>query len=83
MDYVIVTINETLCTEKMMKSEEELSNNIHNLKHLTSYIEDGERLILVFNGVEYVCLRKSAITGDVAKLKAHLEKVMSKSNKRK
>lgn len=83
MDYILITINETLCVEKMMKNEEELSNNIHNLKQLTSYIEDNERLILVFNNVEYVCLRKNAITGDVLKLKAHLEKIMSKATKRK
>ena len=78
MDYIKIQIDENSCTETVFKDEEEISRNVHSLKQLTSYLEDDKRLVLVFNKVEYVCLRKSELVGDLKKLKAHLEKIMSK-----
>ncbi len=83
MDYLLITIDDTLCTELVFKGGEEQAKNVHNLKQLTSYIEDANRLVLVFNKVEFVCIKKSGLTGDLNKLKTHLEKIMSKTNKRK
>lgn len=84
MDYTLISINDNLCVETFFKEEKEVSKNIHNLRQLTSYLEDQKRMILVFNNVEYVCLRKDKIDGGVEKLKSHLEKIMSKSvNKKK
>ena len=79
MDYLLVKIDNNSCVEIMYKDEQEMAKNIHSLRALTSFIEDNDRLILVFNKVEYVCLRKANITGDINKLKAHLEKCMSKA----
>ncbi|MBR6778775.1 MAG: hypothetical protein IKM43_01295 [Clostridia bacterium] len=83
MDQLVISIDNDLCVETMMKDNQEAAKNIHSLKSLTSYIEDNKRIILVFNNVEYVCLRKENITGDLDKLKAHLQKCMSKSVNRK
>ncbi len=83
MDYIFIKIDDKSCVETLFKDEKEVSNNIHSLKQLTSYLEDSKRLILVFNQVEYVCLRKENITGGLEKLKSHLEKIMSKSVNRK
>ena len=83
MDFIHIKIDDTLCVETLHKDEKEMAKNIHNLKVLTSYIEDKNRLILVFNNVEFVCVRKENLTGGLDKLKQHLEKIMSKSNKRK
>lgn len=83
MDLLTIKIDENLCTETMYKDNQEMSKVVHNLKNLTSYLEDNDRLILVFNQVEYVCLRKQNIKGDVEKLKNHLVKIMGKSRKRK
>lgn len=83
MDYLLVQINDTLCTEKMFKDEKEVAQNVHNLKQLTSYLEDESRIVLVFNNIEYVCLRKNSITGDAEKLKTHLQKTMSKNLNKK
>ncbi|MBE5740910.1 MAG: hypothetical protein E7351_00020 [Clostridiales bacterium] len=83
MDYLHVKIDENLCVETLYKDDKEMAKNIHNLKLLTSYLEDNNRLILVFNKVEFVCLRKANITGDITKLKAHLQRVMSKSISKK
>ncbi len=79
MDYILIQIDEATCVETLMKDEKEVSKNVHNLKQLTSYLEDNKRLILVFNKVEYVCLRKENIVGGLEKLKSHLEKIMSKT----
>ena len=76
---LFVKIDDNLCVETLFKNEKEMAKNVHNLRALSSYIEDGERLILVFNKVDYVCLRKKHITGDVNKLKNHLSKVMAKN----
>ena len=83
MDFVHIKIDENLCVETLWKDEKEVAKNIHNLKLLTSYIEDKERLILVFNNVEFVCLRKAYLVGDINKLKQHLAKAMAKSNVKK
>lgn len=83
MDYILIKIENNSCVETLYKDEKEVNTNVHNLKNLTSYLEDNKRLILVFNKVEYVCLRKENLTGDISKLKAHLEKTMSKSNQKK
>ena len=79
MDFILIKIDENTCVETMHKDEQEVSKNIHSLRQLTSYLEDQSRLILVFNKVEYVCLRKDSIIGDLNKLKALLEKTMSKA----
>ena len=71
MDYLLIKIEEHICTETMFKDNEEVAKNLHNLKTLTSYLEDNDRLILVFNKVEFVCLRKQNIVGGVEKLKSH------------
>lgn len=83
MDLFVVKIDGDVCTETMIKDEEEVAKNIHNLKTLTSYLEDNSRLILVFNNVEFVCIRKEKLTGGVEQLKAHLQKCMSKQTKKK
>lgn len=79
MDFIQIKIDDNSCLETFVKDGEEKTKIIHSLKHLTSYLEDNTRLILVFNKVEYVCLRKENITGGVDKLKAHLAKIMSKT----
>lgn len=79
MDYLLIKIDKDLCTETMYKDEQEMAKNVHSLRALTSFLEDNDRIVLVFNKVEYVCLRKANITGDISKLKAHLEKSMSKA----
>ena len=78
-DYILIVIDENTCVESLHKDETEISKNVHSLKQLTSYLEDNERLILVFNKIEYVCLRKENLVGGIEKLKAHLEKIMSKT----
>ena len=83
MDYILIQIDENSCVETLIKDEKEVSKNVHALRQLTSYLEDKTRLILVFNKVEYVCLRKDNIQGDINKLKTHLEKTMSKAMKGK
>ncbi len=79
MDYILIKIDDQMCVETLFKDEQEVSKNIHALKQLTSYLEDSKRLILVFNKVEYVCLRKENIIGGLEKLKTKLEKIMSKT----
>ena len=81
MDYVLVKIDAHTCVETFYKGGEEKGKSEHGLKFLTSYFEDQTRLVLVFNKVEYVCLKKAEIKGGIDKLKAHLEKAMSKSAK--
>ncbi len=83
LDYNLITIDNATCVESLYKGEEEIAKNSHPLKTLTSYFEDSVRLVLVFNKMEYVVLRKDSIKGGLTKLKAHLEKVMNKSVKPK
>ena len=78
MDYIQIEIKDNTCVERLFKDEKEVSKSVHDLKTLTSYLEDYKRLILVFNKVEYVCLRKENLVGGEKKLKALLEKTMSK-----
>lgn len=79
MDYLLVEINENMCTETMFKDNQEQAKSMHNLRMLSSYIEDDRRIILIFNKVEFVCIRKENLEGGLSKLKAHLEKKMAKS----
>lgn len=83
MDYIFIKIDNNSCVETLFKDEKEVAKHVHNLKTLTSYLEDRKRLILVFNKVEYVCLRKENIVGDVEKLKLLLNKTMSKTMAKK
>lgn len=83
MDYLLIAIDDNLCTETLYKNNQEVAKDMHNLKSLTSYIEDNLRIVLVFNKVEFVCLRKDGLTGSVNQLKNHLEKIMSKQNSSK
>lgn len=82
MDKLVITIENNVCVEKLFKDEQEQARNVHNLRNLTSYLEDGSRLILVFNQAEFVCIKKDKLTGGLDKLKAHLNKTMSKPNKK-
>lgn len=79
MDYLDIVIDNALCTETLIKDESEQAKNVHSLKSLTSFLEDSTRLILVFNRAEYVCIRKDKLMGGLDKLKAHLQKCMSKN----
>lgn len=82
MDYLLIKIDDSVCTETMFKDNEEKAKNIHSLKTLTSYLEDNNRLILVFNQLEFVCIRKANLTGDVNKLKVLLNKALAKTTKK-
>ncbi len=79
MDYLLININDTLCTEALYKDDKEVAKNVHSLRALSSYLEDNDRLVLVFNKVEFVCIRKDKLTGGLDKLKALLVKNMSKN----
>lgn len=79
MDYLHIVIEDKMCTETMYKNEQVMVTNNHSLKFLTSYIEDKNYLILIFNKVEFVCLKKSGLECDVEKLKAHLNKILLKT----
>lgn len=83
MDYIQINIDDNSCVEIIVKDDDVKAKNVHSLRLLTSYIEDDLRLILVFNKVEFVCLRKENLVGDLNKLKAHLQKIMSKTVKGK
>ncbi len=83
MDYILIKIENTVCTESLYKDEKEVTKSAHSLNYLTSYLEDATRLVLVFNSVEFVCLRKDSLTGDIELLKKHLNKMMAKPKKNK
>ncbi len=83
MDFILIKIDANSCVETLHKDNQVVSTVTHALKQLSSYFEDNTRLVLVFNKVEYVCLRKANVTGDVNKLKEHLQKTMSKTAKGK
>ncbi len=84
MDYLLIKIdNNGMVSENLFKDGKSVAESAHSLRSLTSYIEDNERIILVFNRIEFVCLRKANLTGGVEKLKAFIEKAMQKSNKYK
>lgn len=79
MDYILIKIDGNSCVETLHKDGEEKAKSEHSLKYLTSYFEDPDRLVLVFNKVEYVCLKKANVVGGLEKLKTHLQKAMAKS----
>lgn len=79
MDYLHIKIDDNLCVETLVKDGNEVAKNSHHLKMLTSYLEDNEVVVLVFNKVEYVCIKKNKLAGDINKLKNHLAKAMSKA----
>lgn len=79
MDYIVITIDNSVCTEQLFKDEQEKSKLTHNLRALTSFIEDNSRLILVFNSAEYVCIKKACFEGDINAFKEFLQKQMSKN----
>lgn len=83
MDYLHIKIDANSCIETLFKDEKEMAKSVHSLKTLTSYLEDNARIILVFNKVEYACIKKRALSGDVDKLKEHLQKTMSKNVNKK
>lgn len=83
IDYNLIVIDNANCIETLFKDNEEVAKNVHSLKQLSSFFEDDTRLVLVFNKVEYVVLRKENITGGLEKLKTHLTKIMSKTAKGK
>ena len=58
MDYLQIKIDENSSVETLHKDGEEVARNVHNLRNLTSYLEDSEVLVMVFNKVEYVCIKK-------------------------
>ena len=80
MSYLLIKIDDKLCVETMFKDDKEVAKNVHNLKQLSSYLEDSKRLVLVFNKIEFVCLRKDCLNTEITKLRTHLEKIMSKNN---
>lgn len=79
MDYLQIVIEDKQCTETMFKDEQEVVKNMHSLKFLTSYIEDKDYLILIFNKVEFVVIKKSGFNGDLNKFKMHLNKILAKN----
>ncbi len=78
---IILDPNSNMCNLSFQKGDEEIGKKALPLKTLTSYIEDKDDLILVFNNIEYVLIKKDALTGDLNKLKSVLKKAMAKSNK--
>ena len=83
MDYLHIKVDNNICVETMYKNETEVAKDVHNLKALTSYLEDNARIILVFNNVEFVCVRKEFFVGDIKKFKEHLQKSMAKNSNKK
>ena len=78
MDYLQIVVEDKQCVETLFKDEKEVAKNVHNLKFLTSYIEDKDYLILIFNKVEFVCFKKSGFEGELNRLKNHLNKALLK-----
>ena len=83
MDAIKVNINDNSCSLAFVKGEQEHGKKVLSLKSLTSYIEDNENIVLVFNNVEYVLIKKNALKGDLNKLKSLLQKAMAKSQRGK
>ena len=81
MDYVLIKINTKECVEEMHKDTAVISSNTHLLRFLTSYLEDDARIILIFNKVEFVCIKKDSLQGGETKLKEHLKSIMQKQAK--
>ena len=81
MDYLHITITQKECIEEMYKNNDVVSKSMHSLRFLTSYLEDETRIILIFNKVEFVCIKKEFLTGGENQLKEHLKNVMKKNSK--
>lgn len=79
MDCLKIVIDDKNCVETMMKDEQAMAKNVHSLRSLTSYIEDSENFILVFNSVEFVCIKKAKLVGDLNRLKDLVTKSMAKT----
>lgn len=79
MDCLHIVIEDKQCTESLIKDNQVVVTNNHSLKFLTSYIEDKDYLILIFNKVEFVCIKKSGLECNVESLKAHLNKILLKT----
>ena len=79
IDYIKITITAKECIEEMYKNNEIVNKNAHNLRFLTSYLEDDNKIILIFNKVEFVYVKKDALTGGEKQLKEHLKNAMKKS----
>ena len=81
MDYLLITITQKECIEEVFKNNEVVSKGMHSLRFLTSYLEDEECLILIFNKVEFVCIKKEYLNGNLNQLKEILKNAMKKSAK--
>lgn len=81
MDCIKVNINDNSCVVAFEKDNQEYGKKTLSLKSLTSYIEDNDSLVLVFNKVEYVLVKKENLTGDLNRLKNMLKKAMAKAQK--
>ena len=81
MDYLRIKIENNVCHEEMVRNNQVVFNAVHSLKSLTSYIEDDKRLVLVFNKVEFTCIRKENLIGGLEKLKTTIQKAMQKQKK--
>jgi len=79
MDYLKITINQKECIEEMYKNNEVVTRAVHSLRFLTSYLEDDFRIILIFNKVEFVCVKKDSLTGNTNQLKELLNNAMKKN----
>jgi hypothetical protein len=81
MDYLLITITQKDCVEEVYKNNEVISKNSHSLRYLTSYLEDEDSIILIFNKVEFVCVKKQHLKPSDFQLKEHLKNVMKKNAK--
>jgi len=79
MDYILITINAKECVEEVYKDGSAVNKAVHPLRFLTSYLEDDDKIILIFNKVEFVYVKKQNLVGGEGKLKEHLKTVMTKS----
>lgn len=81
MDNIKIEVNDKSCIVAFEHEGEELANKVLPLKTLTSYLEDSESVVLIFNKIEYILVKKEYLNGDVNKFKALLNKAMAKANK--
>ena len=79
MDYLHIKIDDKSCVEELYKNGEVVAKNNHSLKLLTSYIEDATSITLIFSNVEFTCIKKEFLVGDLNRFKNHIQKSMKKS----
>lgn len=79
MDYLHIKIDDKSCTEELYKNGEVVAKNNHSLKLLTSYVEDATSITLIFSNVEFTCIKKEFLVGDLNRFKNHIQKSMKKS----